>query len=178
MSLTKAAFNDSTVAGDNTDEKNLELFRRHKVFSDVEVRSRCEILLDNYVKVLHIEALTMIDMTSKDLLPAMSRYSRTLCETILKRKAALANVSCPYEEETARHLGELIDSTYRYLTELKRLVFAADADTDTLESAMYYKDTVLPCMESLRAVVDEAETITAKEYWPYPSYGDMLFSIK
>ena len=161
-----------------TDEKNLELFRRHKVFSDVEVNSRCEILLENYVKVLHIEALTMIDMTSKDLLPAMSRYSRVLCETIAKKRAVFPDAACPYETQTAETLDKLIDETYRLLGELKAYVHDAETHAETLDAAMYCKDVVLPCMEKLRAVVDEAEMITAKEYWPYPSYGDMLFSIK
>ena len=161
-----------------TDKKNLALFRRHKVFSDVEVHSRCEILLENYIKVLHIEALTMIDMTGKDLLPAMSRYSRALCETITAKRAAFPNTDCPYETQTAETLNGLIAETFRLLGELKTYTDDTSSYTQTAECAMYCKDVLLPCMEKLRAVVDEAETITAKEYWPYPSYGDMLFSIK
>ena len=161
-----------------TDEKNIELFAKHKVLSEVEVRSRCEILLENYVKVLHIEALTMIDMTNKDLLPAMSRYAKTLCKTIAEKKSVLPDLDCTYETATAARLSELTNDTFHLLQTLEQYAVHAKEIGSTPETAMYYKDVVLPCMEQLRKCVDEAETITAKEYWPYPSYGDMLFSIK
>ena len=161
-----------------TDPKNIELFLRHKVLSEVEIHSRLEILLENYSKVLHIEALTMIDMTNKDLLPAMSKYDKILCDTVSSRAKAFTGVSSPYEERTAARLSELIATAYAAVLELEDNVRHAADRSGALEVAMYYKDVVLPCMERLRSAVDEAETITAKEYWPYPSYGDMLFSIK
>ena len=160
------------------DEKNIHLFLTHKVLSQVEVHSRCEILLENYIKVLHIEALTMIDMVSKDLLPAMSSYGKTLCDTLRAKKKAFADMPCPYEEQTAKRLCELTKEAFTQLRALEESVENASGIEGSQETAMYYKNVVLACMERLRAAVDEAETITAKEYWPYPSYGDMLFSIK
>ena len=161
-----------------TDEKNIALFLRHKVLSEVEVRSRCEILLENYSKVLHIEALTMIDMVNKDLLPAMSKYCKKLCDTLRAKQSVLAGVDCAYETATARRLTELTNEAFALVRSLEDYVSHAGEDEDALKTAMYYKDMVLPCMEQLRKAIDEAESITAKDYWPYPSYGDMLFSIK
>ncbi|MBQ7545632.1 MAG: glutamine synthetase III [Clostridia bacterium] len=161
-----------------TDEKNVTLFLRHKVLSEVEVCSRCEILLENYSKILHIEALTMIDMVNKDLLPAMSKYVSKLCKTISAKSAALPGVDSAYESNTARRLSELTNESFALVRQLETYASHAATIEDALQTAMYYKDTVLPCMEQLRKMIDEAESLTAKEYWPYPSYGDMLFSIK
>ena len=161
-----------------TDEKNLALFTKHKIYSELEVRSRAEILFENYCKILNIEALTMLDMAQKDLLPAMSKYSRILCETIAAKKAALPNLPCPYEEDTASRLCTLINTAFLQTSKLESVLAGANQISDSAEAALFYKDSALPCMALLRSAIDEAETITAKEYWPYPSYGDMLFSVK
>lgn len=160
-----------------TDEKNLTLFTKHKIYSELEVRSRAEILLENYCKVLNIEALTMLDMAQKDLLPAISKYSRFLCETIAAKKTTLPHLPCPYEEDTASRLCTLINTAFLQTSKLEAVLAEANQISDSAEAALFYKDSVLPCMAQLRSAIDEAETITAKEYWPYPSYGDMLFSI-
>ena len=160
-----------------TDEKNLALFTKHKIYSELEVRSRAEILLENYCKVLNIEALTMLDMAQKDLLPAISKYSRFLCETIAAKKTTLPHLPCPYEEDTASRLCTLINTAFLQTSKLEAVLAEANQISDSAEAALFYKDSVLPCMAQLRSAIDEAETITAKEYWPYPSYGDMLFSI-
>ncbi|MDD6062998.1 MAG: glutamine synthetase III [Oscillospiraceae bacterium] len=160
-----------------TDEKNLALFTKHKIYSELEVRSRAEILLENYCKVLNIEALTMLDMAQKDLLPAISKYSRFLCETIAAKKTTLPHLPCPYEEDTASRLCTLINTAFLQPTMLEAVLAEENQISDSAEAALFYKDSVLPCMAQLRSAIDEAETITAKEYWPYPSYGDMLFSI-
>lgn len=160
-----------------TDEKNLALFTKHKIYSELEVRSRAEILLENYCKVLNIEALTMLDMAQKDLLPAISKYSRFLCETIAAKKTTLPHLPCPYEKDTASRLCTLINTAFLQTSKLEAVLAEANQISDSAEAALFYKDSVLPCMAQLRSAIDEAETITAKEYWPYPSYGDMLFSI-
>lgn len=159
-------------------QKNLDLFKAHKIYSDVEVFSRYEILLENYCKVINIEATTMIDMASKDLLPAMSNYTKVLCDTLISKKNACPTLPCTYEEKTASRMATLTDEAYEHLLLLKEEISKISDISDTLELAEYYRDTVITRMQSLRSVVDEAETITSKEYWPYPSYGDMLFSVK
>ncbi len=159
-------------------QKNLDLFKTHRIYSEVEVHSRYEILLENYCKVINIEAATMIDMASKDLLPAMSNYTKVLCDTLISKKTACPNLPCKYEEDTAERMAKLTDEAYSHLTALSEELSRVSDIVDTLELSEYYRDTIITRMQSLRAVVDEAETLTSKEYWPYPSYGDMLFSVK
>ena len=119
----------------------------------------------------------MLDMAQKHLLPAMSKHSRLLCETIAAKKATLPNLPCPYEEDTASRLCALVNTAFLQTSKLEAVLAEANQIGDSAKAALFYKDSVLPCMAQLRSAIDEAETITAKEYWPYPSYGDMLFSI-
>ena len=159
-------------------EKNVELFTRHKIYTPVELHSRYEIKLDGYCKVLHIEALTMLDMVWKDILPAVSAYSKKLADTALAKKSLSDSIDCSFETELAAKISTLTAEAVKKTQALEYAVMDVKNIEDTLELARYYKDTVFAAMNELRIVVDELETHTSAEYWPYPSYGDILFSVK
>ena len=159
-------------------EKNIDLFMRHKVYSETEIRARYEIKLDNYCKVLHIEASTMLDMVWKDILPAASAYSKTLVDTALAKKDLNENIDRSFEEENAAKLSTLIASAVVKARTLEDALLEIKNFSDSLEQARFYKDKVFAAMNELRIVIDEMETHTAASYWPYPSYGELLFSVK
>ena len=159
-------------------EKNVKLFTEHKVFSEAEIRSRYEILMENYCKVLHIEAATMLEMAKRDILPAVSAYSEELARTAKTKKSVLPGADCTYEEKSLEKLSALSGAMFVKTDALEDALSKAGCLKDVTEEAMYYKDSVIPAMAALRADSDELETITAKKYWPYPSYGDLLFSVK
>ena len=159
------------------DEKNLYLFESHKVYSAAELHSRYEILLENYTKVIHIEAQTMIDMVNKDILPAVSSFGAKLSQNAWQ-KSQVTHAPCRYENQRAATLARLTDEIYDAVNALDESVNASDALTDSLEKAMSYKDVVIPAMTGLRTLCDSAEVITDKAAWPYPSYTDILFSVR
>ena len=159
-------------------EKNIELFTCHKVFSETELRSRFEILLENYCKIINIEALTMLDMTKKDILPAVSTYTGELADAAMAKKSLIASIDCSYETETVERLSKLTAEAYANTKALEKAVEELKSIEGTYETALYCKNSVIKAMESLREAVDELETITSAEYWPYPSYGDLLFGVK
>ena len=159
-------------------EKNIALFTSHKVFSKEEIVARYEILLENYSKLIHIEALTMIDMTSKQILPAVSAYTKALTETALSKKALNTALDCSYEEGAAAKISQLTGSAYQKLDALRAAVEKAEEITDAKELAMFYKDEILFAMATLRSDVDILESMTSAEYWPYPSYGELLFGVR
>ena len=160
------------------DPKNVELFTSMKVYSEEEIRARYEIKLENYSKVIRIEALTMLDMAWKDILPSASSYSGALADTIIAKKTASAAIDTSFEEELAARVSALTKLAADKAGVLSAAVDTAAQISGSLESANYYKDSVLSAMDDLRAVVDELETCTSADYWPYPSYGDILFSVK
>ena len=156
--------------------KNVELFARHRVYTEIELAARYKMKLDNYCKVLHIEALTMLDMARQDILPAVSAFAKELCDTATAKNAL--GVEAVYETETAATVSKL---TTAVLTEVRTLEKASDDAeelADVLTRACAYKNNVLSAMSALRESVDELETLTARKYWPYPNYGDLLFSVK
>ena len=159
-------------------DKNVELFTRHRVYSPTELHARYEIKLDGYCKVLHIEAQTMLDMVWKDILPAVSAYSKELTDTALAKKALSADIDCSFETDLAARISALTATAVKKTRELEYAVMGVKDVEGTLEQAKYYKDVVFSAMNELRIVVDELETHTSAEYWPYPSYGDILFSVK
>ena len=159
-------------------DKNVELFTRHRVYSPTELHARYEIKLDGYCKVLHIEAQTMLDMVWKDILPAVSAYSKELTDTALAKKALSADIDCSFETDLAARISALTAAAVKKTRELEYAVMGVKDVEGTLEQAKYYKDVVFSAMNELRIVVDELETHTSAEYWPYPSYGDILFSVK
>lgn len=156
-------------------EKNINLFNQHKVYSEIELHSRLEIMMENYCKVINIEALTMIDMAEKDILPSVSKFIGQLSSNIIAAKNACGVVSS-YEEETIKRAAELLSLSYSTVKKLKADLL--DTKEDVVECANYYKDVVIPDMNALRDFVDELETICAREYWPYPGYGEILFGVR
>ena len=157
-------------------EKNIELFRTHKVFSETEIRSRYDILMGNYSKLINIEALTMIDMARRDILPAVSSYGAALSENAMA-KAGFIESALTYERETVLRINDLTEKMYKSLKELEVAAAEAKNIADVTAQAMFYKESVLPVMAELRAAADELEEMTPPDFWPYPSYGEMLFSI-
>ncbi len=159
-------------------EKNVKMLTSHRIFSPAELHSRYEILLENYSKTVNIEALTMVDMAKKEILPAVEKYTKSLADTLAAKKAAVAGLPCKYETATVTKLSELSDSIADATDDLKAEIEKFQAIEDVTEAANDIRDVILGKMDSLRAVCDEAETITAKEFWPFPTYSDLLFSVK
>ena len=159
-------------------EKNIALFARHRVYSETEIRARYEIKLSGYSKVLHIEALTMLDMLWKDILPAVSAYSKSLADAALSKKALNAEIDCRFETEQVKKLSALTASAVARAQDLEFAVADVKHFSDSLALARYYRDEIFSSMNELRAVVDEMESCTASSYWPYPSYGEILFSVR
>ena len=160
------------------DEKNVSLFEEHKVYSKTELEARFEVLNENYCKVINIEALTMLDMARKDIMPAMSSYSQELADTCLKKAAVGADIDSVYEKETVKKISTMVAAMYRQVKKLEDDLLEAKGIEDISELAMYYKDTILSDMTALRISADEMETIADAEKWPYPSYGELLFGVR
>ena len=161
-----------------TAEKNVKLFEEHKVFTKAEIEARQEIFYENYCKTINIEALTMIDMVNKDILPAVSKYVGKLSETAATKKSCFAGADCTYEEKTATKLSALSGSIYSKVTDLENSFIDLKNAGGVVEEAEMFKSVIIPKMQELRAVTDEAECITSAEYWPYPSYGELLFGVR
>ena len=159
-------------------EKNVKMLTSHRIFSPAELHSRYEILLENYSKTVNIEALTMVDMAKKEILPAVEKYTKSLADTLAAKKAAVAGLPCKYETATVTKLSELSDSIADATDDLEAEIEKFQAIEDVTEAANDIRDVILGKMDSLRAVCDEAETITAKGFWPFPTYSDLLFSVK
>ncbi len=161
-----------------TDKKSVELFEGHKVYSEVELKSRLAVLLENYIKVLKIEARTMIEMSKKDIMPAVSQFVGTVSETLNAKCAAVKNISCKYEKGIIEKASALLDIVYEKTSELEGSLNEAKKIADTQEKANYYRDIVIPLMEELRVSADELEVICDRTIWPYPDYTEMLFGVK
>ena len=160
------------------DEKNVRMLTSHKVFSEAELKSRCEIMLDNYCKTVLIEANTMIDMAKTEIAPAVSGYVLELASTAAAKKTAEPSVSCRYETGLLKKLAILEDQIMIKAEELEEAVMKAQAISDMTEEAYAIRDVVLTKMGELRVACDSAETMTAKKYWPFPTYADLLFSVR
>ena len=158
-------------------DKNVKMLTAHKIFSPAELHSRYEILLENYSKTVNIEALTMVDMARKEILPAVEGYTKSLAETLAAKKAAVAGLPCKYETATITKLSELSDEIADATADLDGEIVKFQAIEDVTEAANDIRDVILGKMDALRAVCDEAETITAKEFWPFPTYSDILFYV-
>lgn len=157
-------------------ENNIELFKRHKVFDEEEVHSRYEIMMEEYVKILHIEALTMVNMSQKEILPAVSQYSYDLAQTCAM-KTEVAKLENVYEKETLTDVSALLDQAFKATKHLDKVLKEAEAIEDFEKVAFYYRDEVIPAMSALRTPCDELETLTAENVWPFPTYGKLLFGI-
>ena len=160
------------------DEKNVKMLTSHKVFTEAELKSRCEIMLENYNKTVMIEANTMIEMAKTQIVPAIESFTADVAGSAATKKAIAPKLACKYETELVSKLSELTDEIYVKIGELEKAVAGLSKAKDTIKEAEMIRDKVLPKMAELRKPVDEAETLTAKDYWPYPSYGDLLFGVK
>lgn len=160
------------------DQKNIDLFVKNKICSADEIRARYEIELESYSKQINIEALTMIDMAKKNILPAVTSYVRDLTDTALAKKALSDAIPTSVEEDLITSLSNKLVCFSKKTAELEEAVIkASDYSDDSLKYAKYYRETVFALMQELRAVGDAMETETASEYWPYPSYGELLFGV-
>ena len=160
------------------DQKNIDLFVKNKICSADEIRARYEIELESYSKQINIEALTMIDMTKKNILPAVTSYVRDLTDTALAKKALSDAIPTSVEEDLITSLSNKLVCFSKKTAELEEAVIKASGySDDNLKYAKYYRETVFALMQELRAVGDAMETETASEYWPYPSYGELLFGV-
>ncbi|MDN5298040.1 MAG: glutamine synthetase [Clostridiales bacterium] len=155
-------------------EKNIELFTKHGVYSESEMHSRYEINLESYCKILNIEALTMVEMATKEILPAVLDYVSDLSKTAAQKKAVSASISCEVEEKLLVKLSKLADNLYAKVGELESKLASTESESTRAE-AEYYRNVVIPAMEELRIVADELETLVGTKYWPYPTYGEILF---
>lgn len=158
------------------DEKNIQLFTKHKVYTKTEMHSRYEILLENYCKTLHIEALTMLDMVKKFVIPSVVNYQSDLADTVLKKKS-ITGVTSGLEEAMLSKISRLSDSLYKKLEDLESAVLQLKDFTDSLEMAKFCREGVFMKMQTLRGVVDELEALAGKKYWALPTYGEILYSV-
>ncbi|MGE9958354.1 glutamine synthetase III [Cloacibacillus porcorum] len=159
------------------DAKNIALFTKHKVFTEVEMRSRCEVHLENYCKVIRIEALTMAEMVRKDIIPAAYTYLKRLSETAVAVKTACPELDCAMEINMLKYLRTLTDSLYVNINRLEGILTEAEECGSAEDAALYYRDKVLPVMGELRSAADEIERFVGEKYWPYPTYGELLYSV-
>ena len=160
------------------DKKNIDMLTSHGVYSQAELNSRCEIMLENYCKTVIIEANTMVTMAKTEIAPAIEAYAMEVAKAATAKKALDVSLICNYESELIRKLSALTDKIAVKADELEEAVVALHTAKDIIAQANAIRDTVLVKMNELRIPCDEAETLTAKKYWPYPTYGDLLFSVK
>ncbi len=160
------------------DTKNKEMLMAHEVFTEAELESRCEIMLENYCKTVIIEGLAMVDMVRKSYLPAIERYLFRLAQTTSLMKSVSGNVKCNYEVSTMERLSELTDYILERVKDLEEALDKVKGIEDVVKQSEFIRDDMIPKMEHLRKHVDEAEMLTSARDWPFPSYGELLFSVK
>ena len=159
-------------------DKAVALFTKHKVFTEEELQSRYEIFLENYSKTIHIESLTMQEMVRKDFTSGLVSYMKDVTNEALKKKQLLPQLKCTYEDEIITTLDETSEKISKSLDKLSKDTQKAEKETDELKAAKFYHETILADMDALRASVDKAEAIIPDGYLPYPTYGEMLFSLR
>ncbi|MBE6801443.1 MAG: glutamine synthetase type III [Ruminococcaceae bacterium] len=159
-------------------DKNIELYKRHKVYSEAEIKAHYEIKNEKYCKYLNIEVLTMIEMTKKDILPCVSRNIHELADTLIAKRTISNGIDTTYEENLVKTLSELSAKAFDDVTSLGELSKEVKSIEESDAAAMFYKNRIIPIMNSLRESVDTMESLCSSEHWCYPSYGDLLFSVR
>ena len=159
------------------DEKNIALFTSHKVYTEREMRSRYDILMESYCKLLHIEGRTMVDMCRKDILPAVSKYSAHLCSAILAKHSVSESIDYTYEKETLAEISKHTHGAYALTKQLELALEETTKIKDITRLAEHYKKKVLKTMKDLRIHADALETLVSAEHWPFPTYGELLFGV-
>ena len=158
-------------------DKNIKLFVDNNIYTEVEMHARYEILLEEYSKVINIEALTTVDMTRKQIIPAVTKFMKDLSDTIISKKAVgLAN-SCDMEKGTLTQVSGFANKLYEEVEKLSTLLTKVDNYTDALENATFYKSQIIPAMNAVRSAADSLEVLVGKEYWPFPTYSDLIYRI-
>ncbi len=159
-------------------EKNVRMLTSHKIMSEAEIHSRYEITLENYCKTVNIEAKTMVAIARREILPAVESYLGELAETLGTKLKALPELACTYEKSSIARLSGLTDEISAAADALEAVVNQYEAMTDVTEASCFIRDCMLQKMAELRIPCDEAETLTAERYWPFPNYGDLLFGVR
>ncbi len=160
-------------------EKNVALFAKHHIFTEVEMRSRLEILFDSYSKTINIEALTMLEMIKKDIIPAVCAYIKDLSEIAVMKKSLSPDINSEVETDLIAKLSQLSACLYKKAEKLQAdMVAVSDYEGDAQSLATYYKNTIFVDMQEARADADELETLVGEKYWPYPTYSELLFGVK
>ena len=160
------------------EKKNVDMLTGLKIFTKAELESRYEIMMENYVKTVTIEAQTMLDMTRKEILPAVVGYTKELTETLAAKRAILPSLPAKYETGTITKLSSLLDQIDAAADELEKTTLQIKAIDSVTESAFQIRDAMLPRMAALRVVCDEAEPLTAERFWPFPTYDKLLFGVR
>ena len=160
------------------EKKNVDMLTAHKVFSKAELESRYEITLENYCKTVIIEATTMVDMARKEILPAVEGYAKALADTCSAKLAVVPELPAKYERSLITKLSGLADSIAAAADALDAALIKSKGIEDVTEASCMIRDELLQKMAELRVVSDEAETVTAEEYWPFPTYGELLFGVR
>ncbi len=159
-------------------DKSINLFVKHDVYTAREMHARYEIQLEDYCKIINIEALTMLDMAKKDIFPAVSAYTKELSDSILAKKSVCGDMVCDAEIDLVKKLSALLSDFYAKIKVLEDAVInAATVEGDIAKKSMYYRNSVFASMQELRAVADELETLTSGKDWPFPTYGELLFNV-
>ncbi len=159
------------------DEKNISLFEKHKIYTREELESRYEIGLETYCKSIHIEALTMVEMAKRDIAPAVCEYSELIANTINSKRMAVSNMPCRLELELLSTLSKNSDNLSDAIAKLEKDTKKAEKIPDVTAQAEFYRDFIIKDMEELRSYADKLEEVTAKDYWPFPTYTDLLYSV-
>ena len=160
------------------DKKNVDMLVGHKVFTEAELKSRCEIQLENYCKTVVIEANTMVNMAKTLIAPAVEAYAADVAKAVAAKRLVDANLSCKYESKLIKNLSALTDRIAGCIEELEMALQELNEAKDVADEANAIRDNVLEKMNALRIACDEAELLTAKKYWPFPTYSDLLFGVK
>ena len=159
------------------DQNNVDLFERHGVLSRTEMNIRVDIALENYSKIIHIEALTLVEMMKRDIIPAIGAYCDRLCQNVAAKRAVRSDINCTLETTLIDELTDANAELFTLVGSLEESVSKAEKADGLLQSAKLYRYEVLETMQKIRCITDRAETVTARDYWPYPAYGDLLFKI-
>lgn len=160
------------------DEKNVNTLVSHGVFTKAELESRCEIMLDNYVKSVNIEAYTMISMSRKQIIPSVARFTADVAKQAAEKNALCSSLNCRYEKNLVEKLSALTDAMDEQTAVLEKDVAELKNISDVKAQSEYVRDNILKDMEILRKSADEAEVLTDAEYWPFPAYDELLFGVR
>ena len=155
--------------------KNVKVFAKHGIYSRKEIDARLESLTEEYHKLLHIETMTMLDMVNTEIIPAVITYSKEIADTALAKKQL--GISCSTEEKLLHKITAANDALNQTVEDMQRLLDEGDNCPTSREKAQFYHDAILPKMDDMRRAADQLEVLTAAKYWPFPTYGDLLFSV-